>query len=38
MEQKNEKKFFDLMITAIECGTSNSHNPIQDTCHRQSTY
>ena len=36
MEQKNYKKFLVLKIIAFESGTTNSHNPEQDTCHWQS--
>ena len=35
MEQKVEKTFFVFKIIAFELGTANSHNPQQDTCHRQ---
>ena len=33
MERKNEWKFLVLEIIAFECGTTNFHNPEQDTCH-----
>ena len=36
MEQKIEKKFFVVMIIAIESGAANSHNGEQDTSNRQS--
>ena len=36
MEQKNEKIFLDSKIISFESGTTNSHNPEQDTCHWQS--
>ena len=35
--KKNQKKFLDLKIIAFESGTTNSHNPEQDTCQWQST-
>ena len=38
MEQKNYKKFLVLKIIAFESGTTNSHNPKEDTCHWQSIY
>ena len=31
MEQMNQKKFLVLKIIAFESGTTNSHNPEQDT-------
>ena len=36
MEQKNVKKFLVFRIIAFEPGSTNSHNPEQDTCHWQS--
>ena len=36
MEQKNLKKLLVLKIIAFESGTTNSHNPEQDTFHWQS--
>ena len=36
MEQRNEKKFVVSKIIAFEPGSTNSHNPEQDTCHWQS--
>ena len=38
MEQKNEKKFLVLKITAFVSETTNSHNIEQDTCHCQSMF
>ena len=38
MEQKNQKIFLVLKITGLESGTTNSHNPEQDTWHWQSMY
>ena len=35
-EQKIQKRLFVFKIIAFEMGTANSHNPEQDTCHRQS--
>ena len=35
MEKQNQKKFLVLKIIAFELGTSNSHNPEQDTRHWQ---
>ena len=31
MEQRNQKEFFGLKIITFESGTTNSHNPQQDT-------
>ena len=36
MEQKNQKKFLVFKIIAFEPGSTNTHNPQQDTCHWQS--
>ena len=36
MEQKKLKKFLVFKIIAFEPGSTNSHNPEQDTCHWQS--
>ena len=36
MEQKKEEIFLVLKIIAFKSGTTNSHNPEQDTCHWQS--
>ena len=36
MEQKNPKMFLVLKIIAIEPGSTNSHNPQENTCHCQS--
>ena len=36
MGQKNRRKLLVLKIIALESGTTNSHNPEQDTCHWQS--
>ena len=36
MEQKNYKMFLVLKIIAFDSGTTNSHNPKEDTCHWQS--
>ena len=36
MEYKTQKLFFVFKIVAFELGTSNSHNPEQDTCNGQS--
>ena len=36
MEQGNLKKFLVLKIIAFELRTTNSQNPEQDNCHRQS--
>ena len=33
MEQKKEEIFLVLKIIAFKSGTTNSHNPQQDTCH-----
>ena len=38
MEQNNSKKFLVLKIIAFELGTTNSHNPEQDTCHWRSIW
>ena len=38
MEQKNQKKVLDLKKISFESGTTNSHNPQQDTCHWQSMF
>ena len=38
MEQKNQKIFLVLKITGLESGTTNSHNPEEDTWHWQSIY
>ena len=36
MEQKIGRKIFVLNIIAFELGGTNSLNPEEDTCHRQS--
>ena len=36
MEQKSLKKIFVFKIIAFEYKIATSHNPEQDTCHRQS--
>ena len=36
MEQKKEEIFLVLKIIAFKSGTTNSHNPKEDTCHWQS--
>ena len=36
MEQRNIKKFMVLKIIAFKSGITNSYNPEQDTCRRQS--
>ena len=36
MEKKNQKKILVLKIIGFEPGSTNSHNPEQDTCHWQS--
>ena len=36
MQQKKQKIFSVLKITAFESGTKNIHNPEHDTCHWQS--
>ena len=36
MQQKEQKIFSVLKITAFESGTKNIHNPEHDTCHWQS--
>ena len=36
MEKKNQKKILVLKIIGFEPGSTNSHNPKQDTCHWQS--
>ena len=36
MEQKNLKIFLVFEIIAFEPGSTNSHNPEEDTCHWQS--
>ena len=36
MEQKNQKNLLVLKIIAFEPGSTNSHNPQQDTSHWQS--
>ena len=38
MEQNNQKIFLVLKISGFESGTTNSHNPQQDTWHWQSMY
>ena len=35
MEQKNQQKFFVLMIVSFESETTNSQNIEQDACHWQ---
>ena len=35
MQQQNTKKVFVLKIIGFELGTTNSHNPEQDSCHWQ---
>ena len=36
IEKANEKEFLVFKITAFEPGSTNSHNPEQDTCHGES--
>ena len=36
MEPKNQKMFLVFKIITFEPGSTNSHNPEQDTCHWQS--
>ena len=38
MEQKDQKKFLVLKVIAFESGTTNSHNPEQDTCKWKSIF
>ena len=38
MERKIQKKFLVLKIIAFELGAASSHNPEQDTCHRQAMF
>ena len=38
MEQNNQKMVLDLKVISFESGTTNSHNPQQDTCHWQSMF
>ena len=38
MDQKNQKKFLVLEITAFESGSTNSLNIEKDTCHWQSMF
>ena len=38
MDKKNQKIFLVLKITGLESGTTNSHNPEDDTWHWQSIY
>ena len=33
IEEKNQETSLVLKITAFESGTTNSHNPENDTCH-----
>ena len=35
MEEKIQKKVFVFKIIAFELGAANSHDPEEDTCHRQ---
>ena len=38
MERKIQKKFLVLKIIAFESVAASSHNPEQDTCHRQAIF
>ena len=38
MEPKTKKMFLVFKIITFEPGSTNSHNPQQDTCHWQSIY